>query len=392
MVSPSASGDASAAALVVPVVDPPDVVEVRCTSSAGRGYDASVDDMGRGDFRGAAAVAAVMAVATVLVAAAYDLPVRDPDGVSIPTWVRLPVIVAAAVLLDVVPRWVIAARRAGPGGALPALRTLLRERWDLTQVRFMLGGLAAWYVAYVAFRNLKGYLPFVTDRLWDTELARIDRLLWLGHDPAAVLHDVLGTGAAAWLMSAVYVLWIGLVPAALAVALVWTRRSLAGAVYVTAVSFNWLLGVAVYYVVPSLGPVYSRPQEFADLPDTFNTRIQALLLEDRVDVLAGAWDTRAVQTVAAFASLHVAITVSTCLVAEVLRLPRWVRVASWTFAVLTAVSTVYLGWHFFVDVLGGAAVGAAAVVLAARATGHPLRRAQPPADAAMAGRQQAGRS
>jgi membrane-associated phospholipid phosphatase len=349
--------------------------------------------MGRGDFRGAAVVAAVMAGATLVVAAAYDLPVRDPDGVSFPTWVRLPVIVVAAVLLDVVPRWVLAARGAGVRGALPALRTLLRERWDLAQVRFTLGGLIAWYVAYVAFRNLKGYLPFVTDRLWDTELARIDRLLWLGHDPAAVLHDVLGTGAAAWLMSGVYVLWIGLVPAALAIALVWTRRSLAGAFYVTAVSFNWLLGVTVYYLVPSLGPVYSRPQQFGDLPHTFNTRVQDLLLQDRVDVLAGVWDTRAVQTIAAFASLHVAITVSTCLVAEVLRLPRWVRMAAWTFAVLTSVSTVYLGWHFFVDVLGGAVVGAAAVVLAAWTTRYPLRREQPRPDVAVTAddREQAGR-
>lgn len=334
-------------------------------------------------WRGAAAVAVLMAAATVVVAAAYDLPVRDPDGVSVPTWVRLPVIVLAAVVLDVTARWALALRGTARPGGWQALRAVVVDRWDRAQVRFTLVGLVAWYVSYVAFRNLKGYLPFVNDRLWDTELARIDRMLWLGHDPATVLHGVLGTGWAAWLMAAVYVLWIGLVPAALAVALVWTRRSLAGAFYVTSISFTWLLGVVVYYAVPSLGPVYSRPERFADLPRTFNTRVQEMLLRDRVDVLAGAWDTRAVQTVAAFASLHVAITVTTCLVAEVLRLPSWVRVAAWAFAALTAVSTVYLGWHFFVDVLGGAVVGAAAAVLAARATGHPLRRerAAPPVSA-----------
>jgi membrane-associated phospholipid phosphatase len=345
-----------------------------------------------------------MAVATLLVATAYDLPVRDPDGVSVPTWVRLPLIVLAAVLVDVVARWVLALRRregplTGSGtrpGAGSALRSVVSDRWDLAQVRFTLSGLLAWYVAYVAFRNLKGYLPFVNERLWDTELARLDRVLCLGHDPAAVLHEVLGTGWAAWLMSGVYVLWIGLVPAALAIALVWTRRSHAGELYVTAISFNWLLGAAIYYLLPSLGPVYSRPQEFADLSPTFNTRVQEWLLQDRVDVLAGAWDTRAVQTVAAFASLHVAITVTTCLVAELLRLPSWVRVTCWTFAVLTSVSTVYLGWHFFVDVLGGAVVGAVALVLAATATGHPLRRDRVRAGArdavADGDREQAGRA
>lgn len=323
-------------------------------------------------------VAVAMAVATWVVAAGYDLPVRDPDGVSVPTWVRLPLIVLSAVLLDVVARWAACARTSPRPGAWPALRTVVRDRWTPEQAWFTVSGLVAWYVAYVAFRNLKGYLPFVADRLWDTELARVDRLLWLGHDPAGVLHEVLGTGWAAWVLSGVYVLWIGLVPAALAIALVWTRRSIAGALYVTAVSFNWLLGVAVYYLVPSLGPIYSRPQQFDDLPRTFNTDVQGLLLDDRVAVLTDAWDTRAVQTIAAFASLHVAITVTTCLVAELLRLPRWVRLSGWVFAGLTCLSTVYLGWHFFVDVLGGVAVGTLALILAAWTTGHPLRRRDRP--------------
>jgi membrane-associated phospholipid phosphatase len=334
--------------------------------------------MGRGDFRGAMGVAAAMAVATWVVAAVYDLPVRDPDGVSIPTWVRLPLIVLLAVLLDVVPRWVACARATPRPGVWIALRTVVRDRWTRDQVWFTVSGLAAWYVAYVAFRNLKSYLPFVNDHIWDLELARLDRLLWLGHDPAGVLHDVLGTGWAAWVLSGVYVLWIGLVPAALAIALVWTRRSLTGALYVTAVSFNWLLGAAVYYLVPSLGPIYSRATQFDDLPHTFNTDVQELLLSDRLAVLTDAWDTRAVQTVAAFASLHVAITVTTCLVAELLRLPRWVRLSGWVFAGLTCLSTVYLGWHFFVDVIGGVGVGVLALVLAAWTTGHPLRRREQP--------------
>ena len=46
------------------------------------------------------------------------------------------------------------------------------ERWNRDQIVFTLSGLVTWYVAYVAFRNLKSYVPFVTDRLWDTELAR----------------------------------------------------------------------------------------------------------------------------------------------------------------------------------------------------------------------------
>ena len=318
-----------------------------------------------------------MAVLAALVAWTHHLPLLDPDGASLPTWLRLPVIVASAVALDVAARWVLLVRR-GQTGAGAALREVVVERWDRDQIRFTVSGLVTWYVAYVAFRNLKSYVPFVTDRLGDAELARIDRFLWLGHDPAVVLHDVLGTSWANWVMASVYLIWIGLVPATLAIALVWTRRSTAGAWYVTAISIDWCLGAALYYALPSLGPTYSSPAWFADLPHTPNTSVRDVLLEDRIEVLSGPWDTHTVQTIAAFASLHVAVMVTICLVAEAMRLPVAIRVAAWTFLALTSVATVYLGWHFFVDVLAGVVVGAAAFALAARATGNPLRRREEP--------------
>lgn len=341
-----------------------------------RGYRYRVA-MGRGEFRAAAVVAAVMAVLAALVAWTHHLPLRDPDGASLPTWFRLPVIVASAVALDVATRWVLLVRRGGTAAGT-ALRTVLVERWSRDQIRFTVSGLVTWYVAYVAFRNLKSYVPFVTDRVADPELARIDRLIWLGHDPAVLMHETLGTTWANWVMAAVYLIWIGLVPATLAIALVWTRRSTAGAWYVTAISLNWCLGAALYYAVPSLGPTYSSPQWFASLPHTPNTAVRDLLLSDRIEVLAGPWDTSTVQTIAAFASLHVAVMVTVCLISEAMRLPAVVRVAAWTFLVLTIVATIYLGWHFFVDVLGGIGVGVAAVALAGRATGNPLRRRDEP--------------
>ena len=329
------------------------------------------------EFRAAGVVAAVMAVAAILVAWNYHLPVRDPDGASLPTWFRLPVIVASAVALDVMARWALSVRRGG-NGSRAALRTVLVERWNRDQIMFTLSGLVTWYVAYVAFRNLKSYVPFVTDRLADSELRQIDRLLWLGNDPSVALHDLLGTGWANWVMAGVYLVWIGLVPATLAIALVWTRGSTAGAWYVTAISMDWFLGVVLYYAVPSLGPVYSSPEWFASLARTPNTSVNEMLLSDRIEVLVGPWDTGTVQTIAAFASLHVAVMVTICLMAGQMRLPSFVRVAAWTFLALTAVATVYLGWHFFVDVLAGVLVGAAAFVLAAKATGNPLRRRAEP--------------
>ena len=94
-------------------------------------------------------------------------------------------------------------------------------------------------------------------------------------------------------------------------------------------------------------------------------------------MLADPFATDAVQTIAAFASLHVAITVTMVMIAHLIRLPRWVLVTSHVFLALTVVSTVYLGWHFFVDAIGGAVLGAVAVWIAAVGTGNVTRSLRP---------------
>ena len=162
--------------------------------------------MRAGHFRFAVVQALLLCAATVMVAIAYDLPIRDPDGANVKTYVRLPLILLLAFLVDVVPRAL--ARRPGAAAIPRELVQVIRERWPWAHVRFALVGLGAWYLTYVAFRNLKSYVPFVNDRLYDDTLEQVDRLMWLGRDPAEVLHDLLGTTWAAQVLSFVYVAWI----------------------------------------------------------------------------------------------------------------------------------------------------------------------------------------
>ncbi len=325
-----------------------------------------------GTFALAWAAGLVLAIATVVISATENLPIRDPDNLM-PGYLRLPAIILGAILLDVVPRVLL---RAGtpsvgwPGRLGRSWRVVLRERWPASHWWFALNGLAAWYLSYAAFRNVKSMAPFVHPRIYDDPMAAVDRFLFVGHDPAAVLHSWLGTGLAAHFFSGVYIVWIVLVPVSIAIALVWTRHTRAGEWYVTAVALDWCLGAAVYLLLPSVGPVYSAPGAFADLPETYVSRLQESLWADRVAVLADPDAAGTLQTVAAFASLHVGIMVTICIVAELIALPRWVRVSAWTFLGLTVVSTVYLGWHFAIDVVGGAALGAFAVWLAGIATGN----------------------
>jgi hypothetical protein len=312
-----------------------------------------------------------MVVAMAWVASAHHLPIRDPDGGVVATYIRLPLIVLAAWLVDVFARAFLLSRRDLRGVPRKAVE-VTKERWHRRQVVFALSGLVSWYVMYAAFRNLKSYVPFVNRHLYDADLARLDKIAFLGNDPADTLHAIFGTTWAAEFFSVVYVAWIVLIPMTLAISLMWTRASHAGAWFVTAIGVDWVLGVAVYYLVPTLGPIYSAPQHFTDLPPTFVGTLQTDMWQARLDVLHNPWDTVAVQTIAAFASLHVGMMVTICLMAHLLRMPTALKVAGWIFLALTVIATIYLGWHFVTDAVGGAALGTAGVWIAALGTGNHL--------------------
>jgi PAP2 superfamily len=305
-----------------------------------------------------------------MVAAAYDLPFRDPESAAGPTYVRLPAILLLAFLTDVIPRALSRSRRLTEFGS--TFSAVTRERWPLEHVRFVLLGLGSWYLTYVAFRNLKSYVPFVRSDSMDGLLERIDHSLMFGHDPAVVLHHVLGVGIAAHVMSAVYIGWIVLVPVSLASALVWSRNTAAGSWFVTAVAVDWVLGVATYFAVPSVGPVYARPHLFSSLPATDTSRLQADMWAERLRVLHHPFTTDAVQTIAAFASLHVGITVTACVIAQMIGVKPLVRRALWTFLGLTVLATIYLGWHYLTDAVGGAVLGAVGAWVGAVATGNSV--------------------
>ena len=309
----------------------------------------------------------------VAVALTLDLPLRDPDGIAGPAYVRLPLIVLAFFVADVLPR--AAYRARGVRGYRHALADVVRDRWKGRRAVLVAVGLASFYATYVAYRNLKGALPFARDGLHDRALLKLDRAMAFGNDPATVLHDVLGTGVAAYVLSAVYLLFLAFVPLSLGASLVWARNVRTGAFYVTALCLNWLLGTLSYYLLPSLGPVFVRPMLFADLPETGVSALQRSLLESRLEVLADPAGAASIQGIAGFASLHVSIVLTGALVVHLLGLHRVLRWSMWVFFVLTVISTIYFGWHYLVDDVAGVVIAFAAVWIGGRASGYlPSRR------------------
>ena len=82
-----------------------------------------------------------------------------------------------------------------------------------------------------------------------------------------VLHDLLGTGVAAHVLSTIYLWFLPLVPLALTAWLIWSRNISFGYWFATSQCIAWTLGTASYYALPTLGPgfeyswLYERPRQ-----------------------------------------------------------------------------------------------------------------------------------
>src|SRR3954463_10429086 len=287
-----------------------------------------------------------MGLVAVLVSQLLDRPLLDPDGFLGPAWVRLPAMVLGAFLLDVVPRSIWRSRW-GFRTLIGEARQLVRQHWTRDRMLLVTIGLTSFYVTYVSYRNLKNYLPKLYSSTQDPVLHRLDRLLFLGHEPATILHSLFGETWAAHVFAFVYLLYLPLAPVSLVVWLVWSRKISYGYWYATANCLTWAFGTISYYLVPSLGPAFSYPWLYKELDVTGVTSLQNSLWYARQDVRVPLSPfSGSIQSVAGFASLHVALTLVIAMVAHYTVQHALIRWAAWTYFVLTTVSTMYFGWHY----------------------------------------------
>ena len=324
-------------------------------------------------------IAAVSLVVTLLWADSYGMGLRDPDGVVGARLVLVFALVAVLWALDVVPRAVRQAR-GSDASMRERVAAVARERWTLRRLGIVLGTIVAFYITYLCYRNVKSYVPLARPEIVDAQLLDLE-LSVFGEHPAALFHQVFGTGISAHLLSTIYLLFLTFVPLSVALALVWRTDMASGLFWVAVLSLNWVLGAASYFVLPSLGPAFTSPELFAALPDTGVSALQQALLEDREAFLAAPVASGGLQSIGAFASLHVSIVLSGALTAQLLGAPRWMRVTLWVYLLFTWAATIYFGWHFLVDDVGGIAIALLAVYGGARLTGWRIERSRAQATA-----------
>jgi hypothetical protein len=317
--------------------------------------------------------AVVMATMTVLISLSLGYPLRDPDGFLGPAWVRMPMLLVIAFAVDVVPRTLWRCR-GNPGRLMEEGRVLVREHWTRDRIQLVVLGLVCFYITYVSYRNLKNFLPFVRPLAHnDYMLHDFDHWLLFGHDPATILHTVLGTTVAAHVLSWVYLIFLPMVPVSVAVWLVWSRNVSFGYWYVTADCLTWTLGTLSYYALPTLGPNFFFPWLYQTLDRTGVTSLQDALFYGRQNIRFNPFSD-GVQSVAGFASLHVGITLMMALVAQYTVRSVLLRTALWVYLGLVTISTSYFGWHYLADDIAGVFIAFTAFYVAALASGQKFER------------------
>lgn len=318
-------------------------------------------------------VTSVMGLLAFVAAISLDRKLVDPEGFLGPAAVRLPLLVVGAFLLDMLPRtlWV---SRLNPKMMPDIIRARVRDHWTRERIVLVVTGLVCFYITYVSYRNLKSFLPLLlgTEK-YDKELHLIDRLLFLGHEPATVLQTIFGTGVSAHVMSWVYLWFLPLVPLSVAAWLVWSRNITFGYWFATSQCLAWALGTASYYALPTLGPGFFYLWLYEDLPSTGSGDLMDSLSDTRSVVIHHGVE-GVVQSVAGFASLHVAITLLVALMVQYTLRSRILNVVFWVNFVITVVATLYFGWHYVADDIAGVAIALVSFWLGGLASGQKFDR------------------
>jgi hypothetical protein len=314
-----------------------------------------------------------LAVGATTIYYSQDLGVglKDPEGFLGPAYIRLPMIALLIFAVAIIPQ---AVYRYGVRRIVFGVKTIVRDEWTLRRVGHIATGMISFYICYVSYRNLKSYLPLLGgDTLHDRALLELDHFLFFGNNPAEVLHHVLGTSIAAQVLAILYVLYLPVVPITVGAVLVLHRDFTVGAWYATAVSLNWVLGVISYYSLPTLGPAFYEPQRFADLPENGATQLQMSLLRGAFGFREDPQGDK-IFGIAGFASLHVSVVFTLALFLHYAGIARAIRYTAWIYLGFTVLATLYLGWHYVADDVGGLVIGWLAVSIGAFVTGNTRRQ------------------
>jgi membrane-associated phospholipid phosphatase len=209
-----------------------------------------------------------------------------------------------------------------------------------------------WYpLPYVAwcYHEMAVLMPGLRGTEMDAELAHLDYRFW-GTNPTVWLERFITP----WLTEYLQVAYTLFVPAVLLIAfLLWhERRYPEFRFYAFLIALGFLVSYVGYVLVPARGPrIFLRNLQTVDLRGLWVTRVLQLTL-DRLE--SKAWD--------CFPSGHTELTLLALWGSRLISNRLFWIYFAYTLSIISA--TVYLRYHYTIDLLAGAAVAGLLVLIA----------------------------
>jgi membrane-associated phospholipid phosphatase len=203
--------------------------------------------------------------------------------------------------------------------------------------------------------------PFTLHRLWDAEALRWD-LTWYGVLLGRTI-DAPGMFpwlASPWLFSLLETAYLFLFCEVFVVVLVQGREGVQISRFIASSMAAYLLAIVVFFFYPIVGPYYFLPDTLAGaFHDTRSFSLMSQMNASYADILAGR-STQGFAYLVGLPSMHVTMAIM------MQRFLVYSRPHFWAFLpinLLMALSTLYLGFHYLVDFLGGVVLAVVVLVI-----------------------------
>ncbi|MFI5179763.1 MAG: phosphatase PAP2 family protein [Thermoanaerobaculia bacterium] len=275
------------------------------------------------------------------------------------------------VLAALLVRVGAAAVRRGTRHASRYVRAFVRPDRILDTVRLVVVLSLATY----GYSWLKVSIPLLSPALWDGALARLDAAAHFGLDVNRFALEILPFPPLLRFLDLAY----GLFVASILAAAGWFATGLSTPErtrFASGLVVLWLAAAWLYLALPSLGPCYAFPEDYAEARRAMplQTFTQERLIRQYREVRGlrasgrGGMALDPVLGVAAMPSLHVAAQAYVAFFAR--RRNRFLFLLYALAAALTFYGSLVTGWHYAVDGYAGLAMG----WLASRVAGRPPGR------------------
>ncbi len=217
---------------------------------------------------------------------------------------------------------------------------------------------------FVTYLLLGEALPLLNTRALDLELYHLDLTLF-GFEPAVVMERWATPGVTDW-FALFYVGYFGLLGFFVLPIVFFGKSERLGGELAVVMMLTFGIGQTVYALVPGFGPIHA-------LPEAFHGPLQGGVFFRLMNaIVSGAGAQKDI-----FPSLHTAVPVALTLLAFRHRrgpIMRWAFPVMAFVTVNIVIATMFLRWHYLVDVIAGLCLASFSVYAAARISEWELTR------------------